>query len=151
MIVTPRPATRADLPAVVAMLADDHLGRRRESLGEPLDEGYAAAFAAIEADANQLLMVFETADGVVGCLQLTFIPCLSHRGAWRGQIEGVRVATAQRGRGIGRQMIQWAVVACRRRGCGIAQLSSDESRKDARRFYESMGFTASHVGMKLPL
>jgi GNAT superfamily N-acetyltransferase len=143
-----RRATEADLPAIVALLADDVLGAAREAPGDP---AYAAAFAAIEADPNQMLAVAEEAGRVLGCLQLTFIPGLSRRGMWRGQIEGVRVAAGQRGTGLGRRMFEWAIAQCRARGCGLVQLTTDKARPDAHRFYESLGFVASHEGMKLAL
>ena len=143
-----RRATAADVPAIVALLADDVLGAAREKPGDP---AYAAAFAAIEADPNQLLAVAEDGGRVVGCLQLTFIPGLSHRGAWRGQIESVRTASDRRGTGLGRRMFAWAIEQCTARGCGVVQLTTDKSRAEARRFYESLGFKASHEGMKLAL
>jgi GNAT superfamily N-acetyltransferase len=143
-----RRATADDLPAIVALLADDVLGATRESPGDP---AYAAAFAAIDADANQLLAVAEQDGRILGCLQLTFLPGLSHRGAWRGQVESVRVAADQRGTGLGRRFLEWAIAQCRARGCRMVQLTTDKSRADARRFYESLGFTASHEGMKLAL
>jgi GNAT superfamily N-acetyltransferase len=146
--VTFRVATAADLPAIVALLADDVLGAAREAPGDP---AYAAAFAAIAADPNQLLAVAERDGRVVGCLQLTFMPGLSHRGAWRGQIESVRIAADQRGTGLGRLFLGWAIEQCRARGCRMVQLTTDKSRADARRFYESLGFAASHEGMKLRL
>jgi ribosomal protein S18 acetylase RimI-like enzyme len=143
-----RRATAQDLPAIVALLADDMLGAAREAPGDP---AYAAAFAAIEADPNQLLAVAEQDGRILGCLQLTFIPGLSHRGAWRGQVESVRVAADQRGTGLGRRFLAWAIAQSRARGCRMVQLTTDKSRADARRFYESLGFTASHEGMKLTL
>lgn len=146
-----RRATRADLPALVAMLADDVLGRTREDASLPLDARYLAAFDAIERDPNQMLVAVELDGAVVGCLQLSFLPGLSRRGQLRGQIESVRIAASQRGGGIGRQMIAWAIDECRRRGCGMVQLTSDKSRADAIRFYESLGFKASHQGLKLDL
>jgi ribosomal protein S18 acetylase RimI-like enzyme len=148
---TIRPATRADLPSIIALLAADDLGRTREHPAEPLDPRYTAAFDAIEADPNQIEVVVESGGQVVGCLQLSFIPGLSHLGAWRGQIESVRVAADQRNAGVGRAMILWAVEQCRARGCGIVQLTTDTRRADAQRFYLSLGFVASHVGMKLTL
>lgn len=141
-----RRATAADVSAIVALLADDVLGAAREKPGDP---AYDAAFAAIEADANQLLAVVEIDGRVAGCLQLSFIPGLSHRGMWRGQIESVRIAAEARGGGLGRRMFEWAIEQCRSRGCGIVQLTTDKARGDARRFYESLGFVASHEGMKL--
>ena len=143
-----RRATAADVPAIVALLADDVLGAAREKPGDP---AYDAAFAAIEADPNQFLAVVEDGGAVIGCLQLTFLPGLSHRGLWRGQVESVRVAASHRGGGLGRRMFDWAIERCRERGCGMVQLTTDKSRADARRFYESLGFTASHEGMKLVL
>ena len=140
-----RPATAGDVAAIVALLADDVLGAARENPGDPV---YDAAFAAIAADPNQLLAVAELDGRVVGCLQLSFMPGLSHRGAWRGQVESVRVAGDQRGSGLGRRMMAWAMEQCRARGCRLVQLTTDKSRADARRFYESLGFVASHEGMK---
>jgi ribosomal protein S18 acetylase RimI-like enzyme len=146
-----RKATAADLPAIVALLADDSLGRTRENPSSPLDPRYADAFAAIDRDPNQLLAVVEGDAEVIGCLQIAFLPGLSHLGSWRGQIEGVRISASQRGAGLGRQMIEWAIAQCRERGCRIVQLTSDRSRTDALRFYESLGFRASHAGMKLTI
>ncbi len=151
MAVTMRRATRADLPAVVAMLADDMLGRAREVVSDPVDPRYAAGFDAIEASANDMLAVAEQDGVVVGCLQLSFLPGVSHLGAWRGQVEGVRVAAGLRGSGVGRLMLGWAIDRCRERGCGTVQLTTNAARGDAQRFYVSLGFTASHVGMKLTL
>jgi ribosomal protein S18 acetylase RimI-like enzyme len=146
-----RRATGADLPALVALLADDEIGRTREDAGTPLNSRYALAFEAIERDANQMLMVAESDGRLAGCLQLTFIPGLSRLGMRRGQIEGVRIARDQRGEGLGRAMLAFAIEECRRQGCGLVQLTTDKSRPDARRFYEQLGFEASHEGMKLTL
>jgi ribosomal protein S18 acetylase RimI-like enzyme len=146
-----RPATADDLPHIVALLADDVLGQVREDASLPLDARYGAAFDAVARDPNQLLVVADRDGAVVGCLQLSFIPGLSHRGAWRGQIESVRIAASQRGGGLGRQMFDWAIAECRRRGCRLVQLTTDKVRPDARRFYEQLGFTATHEGMKLVL
>ena len=143
-----RRAIATDLPAIVALLADDVLGAARERPGDP---AYDAAFAAIAADANQLLAVADLGGRIVGCLQVTFIPGISHRGAWRGQIESVRIGADQRGSGLGRRMMDWAIEQCRARGCRMVQLTTDKSRTDARRFYESLGFVASHEGMKRAL
>lgn len=143
-----RRATAADLPAIVALLADDVLGAAREHPGDP---AYDAAFAAIAADANQLLAVADLGGRIVGCLQVTFIPGISHRGAWRGQVESVRIGADQRGSGLGRRMMEWSMEQCRARGCRMVQLTTDKSRTDARRFYESLGFVASHEGMKRAL
>lgn len=146
-----RRATADDLPAIVALLADDPLGGTREDASVPLDAGYGAAFDAINADPNQLLAVAEIDGVVVGTLQLSYLAGLSFRGAWRGQIEAVRVETAVRGQGIGAQMVEWAVGLCRDRGCRMVQLTSNLSRTDAHRFYERLGWERSHAGFKLYL
>jgi ribosomal protein S18 acetylase RimI-like enzyme len=149
--VTFRRAIRADLPAIIALLADDMLGKAREILSDPVDPRYIAGFEAIEANPNDMLVVAEMPGRVVGCLQLTFLPGVSHLGAWRGQVEGVRVDASLRGSGIGRQMLGWAIERCRAKGCTSVQLTTNEARTDAQRFYKSLGFEASHVGMKLRL
>jgi ribosomal protein S18 acetylase RimI-like enzyme len=146
-----RAATRDDLPAMIALIVDDQLGRSRDDASLPLDQRYVDAFAAIERDANQMLVAVEQAGALIGCFQITFIPGISRRGAWRGQIESVRVAREKRGAGLGTAMFEWAIAECRRRGCDLVQLYTDKSRKDAHRFYERLGFTASHEGMKLAL
>jgi ribosomal protein S18 acetylase RimI-like enzyme len=146
-----RAATTEDLPAILALLMDDALGKLREDLGPPLNPRYLEAFAAIERDPNQLLAVADHDGLVMGCLQLTFIPGLSRTGMWRGQIEAVRVASAQRGSGLGKAMMQWAIAQCRARGCGLVQLTTDKRRAEAHHFYEALGFEASHEGMKLAL
>jgi ribosomal protein S18 acetylase RimI-like enzyme len=146
-----RRATAADLPAIIALLADDVLGSTREDPCSPPNPRYVEAFAAIERDTNQVMVAVESAGAVVGCLQLSFIPGLSRLGAWRGQIESVRIASTMRGGGLGRTMFEWAITQCRERGCELVQLTSDKARPDAIRFYESLGFKASHEGMKLTL
>lgn len=133
------------------MLADDALGAKREDASTPLDRRYADAFASIAADPNQRLVVAERGGIAIGCLQITFIPGLSHRGMVRGQIESVRVARSERGGGIGGRMIRFAIDECRRHGCGSIQLATSKSRIDAQRFYARLGFVASHEGMKLVL
>ncbi|MEU8728930.1 GNAT family N-acetyltransferase [Streptomyces tendae] len=144
-----RPATAEDIPAVVAMLADDPLGAQRES---PDDlEPYLAAFERLTTDPNQRLMVAVRDDRVVGTLQLTIVPGLSRRGATRSIIEGVRIHGAERGSGLGTQLIEWAIDESRRQDCNLVQLTSDKTRTDAHRFYERLGFTASHTGFKLQL
>ncbi|WDD93318.1 GNAT family N-acetyltransferase [Burkholderia sp. FERM BP-3421] len=146
-----RRATRDDLPAIVALLADDALGSQRESTRLPLDARYLAAFGEIEADANQQLVVAVADNIVIGTLQLSFIPGIARLGAWRGQIEAVRIASSQRGAGLGERLLEWAVAACRARGCDLVQLTTDKQRHDAHRFYERLGFVASHEGYKLAL
>jgi GNAT superfamily N-acetyltransferase len=126
-----RRAVPDDLETIVALLADDPLGNHRENPGTQLDTAYSDAFAAIERDPNQLLAVAERGGQLIGVLQLSFIPGLTRRGMWRGQIEGVRVAAGERGSGIGRAMLQWAVEECRKRGCGLVQLTSDKRRPGA--------------------
>jgi len=147
-----RRALAADLPAIVRMLADDPLGARRERLEDPLPDSYRQAFAAIEQDPNNELVVAEGADGVaVAVLQLSFTPGLSHQGGWRATIEGVRVDSRLRGGGVGHELLRWAIERARQRGCRQVQLTTDKTRTAARRFYESLGFVASHEGMKLAL
>lgn len=150
--LTFRRATPADLPAIVALLADDPLGARREIFAVPLPQAYSDAFAAIDRDPNNELVVVDTTDQrVIGVLQLTFIPYITYRGGWRALIEGVRVAAEFRSGGVGKQMLSWAIQRARDRGCHLVQLTSDKARADAIRFYEKLGFVASHEGMKLHL
>lgn len=144
-----RRATAADVAAIVAMIADDQLGATRESLDDLTP--YLAAFEQIDADPNQLLMVADRNDEVIGTLQLTIIPGLSRRGSTRGLIEAVRVAAPARGSGLGSTLIRWAVEESRTRGCSLVQLTSDKTRTDAHRFYTNLGFTNSHEGFKLKL
>jgi GNAT superfamily N-acetyltransferase len=144
-----RPATSADVAAVVGLLADDPLGAIREVPDDLAT--YQAAFARVQADPNQLLAVAVGPSGVVGTLQLTFIPGLSRHGATRAVIEAVRVSCSERGEGSGTALMAWAIDECRRRGCDLVQLTSDVSRTDAHRFYQRLGFVPSHVGFKLQL
>jgi len=146
-----RPAVRADVEAIVRLLADDVLGSGREEYALPLPQQYYAAFEAIERDPNNELIVVELDDTVVGVLQITYIPYLTYRGSWRAQIEGVRVDSSLRSSGVGRKLFVWAIARARAKGCRLVQLTSDKSRPDAIRFYESLGFTASHEGLKLHL
>lgn len=144
-----RAAAPDDLPAIVEMLADDPLGARRESPDDLTP--YRAAFERLAADPNQHLLVAVREGQVVGTLQLTIIPGLSRRGATRSVIEGVRVHAEERGSGLGTRFIEWAIDESRRQGCQLVQLTSDATRTDAHRFYERLGFAASHVGFKLTL
>ena len=146
-----RRALPGDLAAMVTLLANDPLGAQRECVQSPLPASYAAAFAAIDRDPNQELVVACRGPTVVGVLQLTFLPHLTYCGGWRAQIEGVRIAADERTRGLGRRMIAWAVERARMRGCHLVQLTTDKARPDAKRFYEALGFVASHEGMKLHL
>ncbi|MFF9842525.1 GNAT family N-acetyltransferase [Streptomyces sp. NPDC020422] len=144
-----RPARRDDLPAIVAMLADDPLGALRESPDDLTP--YTAAFDRLDQDPNQHLVVAVRAGTVVGTLQLTIIPGLSRRGTTRSIIEGVRIHSEERGSGLGTRLIEWAVEESRAQDCGLVQLTSDVTRTDAHRFYERLGFEASHLGFKLSL
>jgi ribosomal protein S18 acetylase RimI-like enzyme len=143
-----RPARRSDVATIVAMLADDALGRGRERIEDPLPPSYLQAFEQIERDPNIELVVAEGEGGeVVGCLQLCVLPGLSWQGASRGLIEDVRVATHCRGQGIGEQLVQWAIAEARSKGCKLVELLTHNTRVDAQRFYKRLGFQASHVGM----
>jgi ribosomal protein S18 acetylase RimI-like enzyme len=149
--LTFRRGTAADLPTVVAMLADDALGAARERAETPLPVCYADAFAAMEQQGGNELLIGEINGEVVACLQLIILPGISLQGATRAQIEGVRVASAHRGQRLGEALVREAMARARRAGCTMMQLSSNASRTDARRFYERLGFVASHIGMKCPL
>ena len=144
-----REAVRADLPAVIALLADDELGRTRDHA--VVDETYERAFDDITTDPRNELIVLDDDGEIVGCMQLTYIPGLSRHGAQRSQIEGVRVRSDRRGERLGEKMITWAIEQARERGCALVQLTTDRSRVDAHRFYARLGFVASHEGMKLAL
>ncbi len=147
--ITIRAARRDDVAAIVAMLADDHLGRARERVEDPLPPSYDAAFARIEASPLIRLVVAQAGDGVVGCLQLCMLPGLSSQGGTRALIEDVRVASHCRSRGIGEQLVQWAIAEAKANGCGLVELLTHQSRVDAQRFYARLGFQSSHVGMTL--
>ena len=142
-----RPARREDVPAIVAMLADDHLGRARERVEDPLPAVYYQAFERVERDANLTLVVAESEGRVVGCLQLAVLAGISSQGGIRGLLEDVRVASDCRSRGIGERLVQWAVAEAKSRGCNLVELLTHQTRTDAQRFYKRLGFTASHVGM----
>ena len=148
MELTFREAERDELEDLVALLANDALGRQRENPATPLDARYTGAFEHIAGDPNNTLVVVESEGRIAGMLQLTFIPYLTHRGSWRCLLEGVRVHEDFRGRGLGREMIEYAIGLARQRGCSIVQLTSDKQREGAIRFYESLGFVASHEGFK---
>ena len=144
-----RRATEADVPAIIRLLADDTLGASREATGAL--PKYLDAFRAIDADANQFLLVVDDGTGIVGTLQLTFIAGLARGGLKRGLVEAVRVASDRRGEKIGDTMFAWVLEKCRREGCGIVQLTTDKSRTDAHRFYDRLGFEPSHIGYKMML
>ncbi len=146
-----REASHADLPQLVTMLADDELGATREDASQPLNPAYTAAFDHIGADANNALIVAEINQAIVGMMQLTFIPYLSHTGSWRCLVEAVRVAAAYRGQGIGGELLRFAISTAREKDCRLVQLTSDKQRPQALHFYESLGFKATHEGFKLRL
>lgn len=146
-----RPATRNDVADIIRLLADDPLGAKRERYEDPLPSNYYDAFKAIDTDPNNELVVACNNEQVIGVLQLTFIPYLTYQGGWRALIEGVRVNAALRSEGVGRTMFEWAISRAKQRGCHLVQLTMDKRRPDARRFYESLGFQATHEGMKLHL
>jgi ribosomal protein S18 acetylase RimI-like enzyme len=146
-----RRATREDLPEIVRMLADDFLGATRERYEIPLPESYVKAFEEIEADKNNELIVAETGGEIVGTLQITFTPSISFQGGKRATVESVRVDAQFRGRGFGKELIKWAIERARAENCFAIQLTTNAERKDARRFYEDLGFAGSHLGMKLYL
>ena len=153
--ITIRPARREEVPAIVALLANDPLGKERETDSDPLPDTYWQAFDDMARQGDNLLFV-AARDGnvpgdIIGCLQLTIIPGLSRRGMKRGLIEAVRVSAAARGFGVGEQMVRHAIEAARAAKCGIVQLTSDTSRADAHRFYERLGFVGSHIGFKFAL
>jgi len=145
-----RKATIKDVPTIVEMIADDALGSKRENYTIPLPQTYYDAFERIDSDPNQELTVVENKTGeVIGVFQMTFIPYLTYQGGIRAQIEGVRVHKDHRGLGIGKTIFQWAIQRAKERNAHVLQLTTDKKRPDAIRFYESLGFKASHEGMKI--
>ena len=149
--LTIRRATFADLPAIVRMLADDELGSKRESFTDPLPASYHEAFAAIERDPNNQVLVACLGEAVIGTLQLTFTPSLSYRGGWRATVESVRTDASLRGQGVGTALMQHAIGLARKKGCVLMQLSTHATRTAAHRFYQRLGFKGEHLGMKLML
>ena len=147
-----RAAARDDIPALAMLIADDELGSRRDGIETAADlVAYERAFEAIDRDPAHVLLAADSDSGVVGTLQLSFLPGLARRGSWRAQIETVRVAAALRGQGLGSLMIGWAIDEATERGCSLVQLTSDKERPDAHRLYERLGFRATHEGLKLHL
>jgi len=144
-----RPARQSDLAALIALYGDDDIGVTREAT-EP-DEAYQSAFDAIQADRNHMLVVGERGGKIVGTLLLSFIPGLSRHGAWRAQVEAMRVSRALRGQGIGQSLLNWSIAEARNHGCALVQLTSDRRRADAHRFYERAGFEPTHFGYKLSM
>ena len=146
-----REAKESDLPTLIKLLADDQLGSERESASLPLDQAYIDAFQSITTDQNNELIVVENNHEIIGMLQITYIPYLSHMGAWRCLIEAVRVHKNYRGQGIGTSVFKWAIQQAREKGCFMVQLTSNKQRDSAIRFYKDLGFIASHEGFKLQL
>ncbi|WP_242535753.1 GNAT family N-acetyltransferase [[Muricauda] lutisoli] len=145
-----RRATQKDVLAIVEMIADDALGKTRENFQIPLPEEYYTAFENINKDTNQeLIMVENDNSEIIGTLQLSFIQYLTYRGGIRAQIEAVRIHKNQRGSGMGTKMFEWAIERAKERGAHLLQLTTDKKRPDAIRFYENLGFRASHQGMKI--
>ena len=144
-----RKATREDVKEIVGMLADDELGSQREDFTDPLPDSYYAAFENVSNDPNQELIVVEDQGEIIGTLQLTFIQYLTFRGGIRAQIEAVRIKRYRRGQGLGETMFQWAINRAQERGAHLLQLTTDKQRTEAIKFYEKLGFVATHEGMKL--
>ena len=149
--LTIRTAQEADLAFIVALIASDPVADRRDPAAPGDGAHQLAGFRAIAADPNHALYVAELAGAPVGSFQLSFLPVVARRAAWRGMIESVRVAPEHQGRGIGAAMMRFAIDLCRERGCSLVQLMSDANRRDAHRFYERLGFRPSHTGFKLLL
>jgi N-acetylglutamate synthase-like GNAT family acetyltransferase len=144
-----RGAKISDLTEIVRLLGDDDLGSQREKISGEIEPSYTSAFEAISTDPHNNVYVVEREGKVMGCLQLTKIPNLSFSGAWRGQIEGVRIDKSLRGSGIGTEFFKWTLERARQSGCKIVQLTMNTARTDTHRFYENLGFIASHTGFKL--
>jgi GNAT superfamily N-acetyltransferase len=144
-----RKTRKTDLPAIIEMLANDTLGAKRETFDNPLPECYYDAWEKIQKDPNQKLMTLEHNKQVIGTFQMTFIPSLTYQGGTRAQIEGVRIREDYTGRGFGQKVFEWAIEESKRIGAHVMQLTTDKQRPDAIRFYEKLGFVASHEGMKL--
>ena len=146
-----RKATKQDVPELVRMLADDALGAKRENYADPLPPQYYSAFAEIDADKNNYLLVTELDNQIVGMLQITITPYLTYQGGKRALIEGVRTDKTVRGKGIGKEMLTWAIKKAKADGCHVVQLTTDKKRPEALEFYQKLGFAATHEGMKLHL
>lgn len=149
--ITYREATESDLSTLIEMLANDQLGAERETVSRPIDSAYLSAFSHISSDPNNELIVVEHQGSIIGMLQLTFIPYLSHKGAWRCLIEAVRVHEVYRSKGIGTQVFKWAIERAKEKKCHIVQLTSNKKRTHAIRFYKNLGFEPTHEGFKLNL
>ncbi|MGF2614427.1 GNAT family N-acetyltransferase [Rossellomorea vietnamensis] len=151
MNLTFREAGEQDVDTIVKMLSDDILGSKRERYEHPLPDSYIQAFKAIDKDPNNELIVACLEGEVIGVQQITFTPYLTHQGGWRATIEGVRTSSRVRGLGAGTEMMEWAIQRAEERGCHLIQLTTDKQRPEALRFYEKIGFEATHEGMKLKL
>jgi GNAT superfamily N-acetyltransferase len=149
MDVVFRRALRADVPDIVRMLADDELGSQRECYETPLPESYYKAFEEIDRDPNHELIVAERNGEVIGTLHLMFLPSISYQGGLRSQVESVRVDSKYQNQGIGSHLMKYALERAGLRGAHLMQLTSHQSRKNAHRFYERLGFKLTHTGMKL--
>ena len=147
-MLTYRSATPADLPFIIGLIVEDSVIDTGDSIEDAMHSDYTGALAAIDRDPNQEMLVVEENGAPIGCFQLTYLPGLIRRGQWRGMIEVVHVAENHRNRGIGSEMMRWAIERCRERGCGMVQLTSNKKRTDAHRFYERLGFHKSHEGFK---
>ena len=147
--LTFRDATQADLPFLIDMLADDELGAQREDTSKTINKAYLSAFSHIAPDPNNELVVVKAENKIAGMLQLTYIPYLTHIGSWRCLIEGVRIHRDFRAQGLGTKFFEWAIHQAQKKGCNLVQLTSDKRRPDAIRFYEDLGFKATHEGFKL--
>ena len=147
-----RTAKQSDLPDIVKMLADDPLGSQREEYSDPVNACYVEAYRHIESDPNnEIIVAVDNEDCILGFLQITYLPNLTYQGGWRAQLEGVRVNASKRSEGIGKALVEHALQRAKNRGCRMVQLTSNSAREDALRFYESLGFTGSHVGFKLSI
>ncbi len=146
-----RVAGREDLHIIIQMLADDPLGRKRESYTTPLSEGYLLAFEAIEKDCNNEIILACYNDNIIGFFQITYIPYLTYKGKWRALVEGVRVDKLYRNKGVGKELLLKSIDLAQKKECHLIQLTTDKARPEAISFYKSLGFIASHEGMKLHL
>ena len=144
-----RMAKEQDLVKIVEMLADDVLGSKRERYEKPLPDSYINAFQAITSDPNNELVVACQGIEIIGVQQITFTPYITYQGGWRATIEGVRTSSSQRGKAVGTELIRFAINRAKERGCHLIQITTDKNRKDALRFYERLGFKASHEGLKM--
>lgn len=146
-----RLATENDLSHIVRMLSDDVLGATREKIDSILSDSYLTAFKKIVADTNQELTVVEMNGEIVATFQLSFIQYLTHQGGLRAQVEAVRTAANHRGQGIGKKLFEYIINKAKEKGCALVQLTTDKKRPEAIKFYEGIGFTSTHEGMKLSL